>query len=130
MGSKNRIFLGIISSNISHFIRNTFSKKVYMTDSTVKKIENKHHPLENEFIYNHNFQEIIDNTIMICFDERKNIYNCLSKVNDKFLIYGIISKNKRSEISTLFYTKPNQIKKKFLDNKNLIVVKKEEFITN
>jgi hypothetical protein len=130
MGSKNRIFLGLISNEISHFIRNTFSKEVYVTDVTAKKIENKHSPLEKEFIHNHNFQIVIDNTIMIYFDEKELIYNCLSKVDDKLLIYGMVSKNKRTEITTLFNTKPSQIKKKFLENEKLIVLKKEEFTTN
>ncbi len=130
MGSKNRIFLGFISNEIRHYIRNTFHKDVYITDITAKKIENKHPPLDKEFIYNHNFQVVIDNTIMIYFDEKQSIYNCLSKVNDKLLIYGMVSKNSRTEITTLFNTKPNQVKKRFLENQNLIVIRKEEFTTN
>lgn len=45
MGSKNRIFLGFVSSHILHSIRNTFQKDVYITDVTAKKIERKHSPL-------------------------------------------------------------------------------------
>ena len=130
MGSKNRIFLGYITNNISHFIRNIFHKEVYITDITAEKINKKHYPLDREFIYNNNFQIIIDNTIMIYFDEKQSIYNCLSKVNDKLLIYGMVSKNSRTEITTLFNTKPNQVKKRFLENQNLIVIRKEEFTTN
>ena len=105
MGSKNRIYLGIISSEISHHIRNIFPKEVYITVMTVKKIKNKHTPLDKEFIHNHNFQIVIDNTIMIYFDKKKSIYNCLSKIDDKLLIYGMVSKNNRTEITTLFNTK-------------------------
>ena len=130
MGSKNRSYLGFISSHILHNIRNTFEKDVYMTDVTAKKIERKHSPLDKEFIYNNNFQIILDNTLMIYFDEKELIYNCLSKVNDRLLIYGMISKNNRTEVTTLFNTKPNQVKKKFFENKKLIVLKKEEFTTN
>ena len=130
MGTKNRIFLGFVSSHILHSIRNTFEKDVYMTDVTAKKIARKHSPLDKEFIYNNNFQIIIDNTLMIYFDEKELIYNCLSKVNDRLLIYGMISKNNRTEVTTLFNTKPNQVKKRFLENKKLIVLKKEEFTTN
>ena len=67
---------------------------------------------------------------MLYFDEKQSIYNCLSKVNDKLLIYGMVSKNSRTEITTLFNTKPNQVKKRFLENQNLIVIRKEEFTTN
>ena len=130
MGSKNRIFLGYITNSISHFIRNIFHKEVYITDITAEKINKKHYPLDREFIYNNNFQIIIDNTIMIYFDEKENIYNCLSKVDNRLFIYGMIAKNNRTEISTLFNTKPNQVKNKFLNKENLIVLKKEEFTTN
>lgn len=130
MGSKNRILLGLISNTISHNIRNIFSKEVYITISTAEKIEKKHPPLDKEFIHNHNFQIIIDNTIMIYFDEKDSIYNCLSKVDGDFLIYGLISKNKRTEVTTLFKTYPNQIKKRFVENKKMINLKKEEFIIN
>lgn len=67
---------------------------------------------------------------MICYDDENSIYNCLSKVDERFLVYGMISKNKKTEITTLFNTNPSQIKKKFLKNKNLIVIRKEEFTTN
>ena len=130
MGSKNRIYLGFISNHILHKVRNTFEKDVYMTDVTAKKIGKKHFPLDKEFIHNNNFQIILDNTLMIYFDERELIYNCLSKVDDKLLIYGIVSKNNRTEVTTLFSTNPSQIKKKFLSKEKLIVLKKEEFTTN
>jgi len=130
VGSKNRIFLGFISSSILHHIRNTFEKDVYITSLTAKKIGKKHSPLDKEFIYNNNFQVVINNTIMIYFDEKDMIYNCLSKVDDKLLLYGMVSKNKKTEITTLFNTNPSQIKKKFLNNKKLIVIRNEEFTTN
>ncbi|WP_323589208.1 hypothetical protein [Aliarcobacter butzleri] len=130
MGSNGKIYLGYITSSISHFIRNTFQKDVFITSLTAKKIKKKHPPLDKEFIYNHNFQIIIDNTIMIYFDEKDMAYNCLSKVDDNLLIYGIISKNNRTEVTTLFKTNPSQIKKKFLKNEKLMVLKKEEFTTN
>ena len=128
MGSKNRVYLGIVSSHILHKVRNVFSKKVYMTDATIKKVEEKHPPLDKEFLHNGNFQIIIDNTLMIYFDEKKNLYNCLSKVDNKFFVYGMISKNNRTEVSTLFKTNPSQIKKNFKLNENLIVIK-EDYIS-
>ena len=137
MGSKNRIFLGYIPSNIIHHIRNIFEKNVYMTIATAKKIEKKHSPLDKEFIYNHNFQIILDNTISIYsyHNNRGELnYNCLTKVDERFFIYGLISKGKgkgkRTEVSTLFIAKTSQIKNKFFKNENTIELKKEEFTTN
>jgi hypothetical protein len=125
MGSKNQKFLGIVSNNVLHNIRNVFEKEVYITDRTIKKIEKKHFPLDKEFIYNDNFQIILDNTLMICYDESKKIYNCLSKVNNRFFIYGMFPKNNRTEITTLFKTNPRQINKDFIENEKTIVLKKE-----
>lgn len=130
MGSKDKIFLGYIPDNITHIIRNIFQKEIYITIVTAQKIKKKHSPLDKKFIYNHNFQIVLNSTIMIYFDEEKNIYNCLSKIEEDFLIYGLVAKNNRTEITTLFNTNPSQIKKKFLNKEKLIVLKKEEFTTN
>ena len=130
MGSKNRILLGLISNSINHYFRNIFFKEVFMTVATAKKIEDKHPPLDKEFIHNHNFQIVIDNTIMISYDEERNIYDCLSKISENFFVYGLISKSNRTEVTTLFRTNPSQIKSKFIDKKNLVVIKKEVFILN
>lgn len=130
MGSKDKIFLGYITDNIRHIIRNIFQKEVYITIVTAQKINKKHSPLDKKFIYSHNFQIVLNNTIMIYFDEEKNIYNCLSKIEEDFFIYGLVAKNNRTEVTTLFNTNPSQIKKKFLNREKLIVLKKEEFTTN
>lgn len=123
MGSKNRKYLGIVSSIILHNIRNTFPKKIFITNKTIEKIQIKHSPLDKEYIHNDNFQTIIDNTIMIYYDQNKRTYNCLSKINTKFLIYGMVPKNNRTEISTLFYTYKRQLEKDFYENENAIEIK-------
>ena len=51
MGSKNRIFLAIISPLILHKLRNTFkSKELYVTKAKLNKIKIKHE-YESHFLY-------------------------------------------------------------------------------
>ena len=111
MGSKNRIFLGILSDVILHHLRNTSSKKeLYITKLKVKKITSKH-PEIVHFITQHNFQTIIDNTIAKCDYDQEGIYNLLAKVDEKYILYSISTNNYYLEGGTLFYTSKRQLKK-------------------
>jgi len=50
LGSKNRIFLAIISSLILHKLRNVFhSKELYITKAKLNKIKTKHN-YESHFL--------------------------------------------------------------------------------
>ncbi len=42
MGSKNRIFLGLVTALILHSIRNIYSKSIYMSKRVQSKIQIKH----------------------------------------------------------------------------------------
>ena len=111
MGSKNRIFLGILSNIILHHFRNTLLKKeLYITKLKVKKITNKH-PEIVHFITQHNFQIIIDNTIAKCEYNKEGIYNLLAKVDEKYILYSVSVNNFYLEGGTLFYTSKRQLKK-------------------
>lgn len=83
-----------------------------------------------DYLNKENFSILVDSVIFVSYDKEQNIYNCLTKVDEKFVIFGIVSKNLRNEITTLFYTNERQIKNKFLNKENLIELKKEEFTTN
>ena len=130
MGTKNRIFLGVLTYSILHKIRNKFiSKKIFINDKVFKKIKNKHFDVV-AYINEEKFLIVLENTICIYFDEDENIYNCLSKIEGKFIIYGIVPKNIRNDVTTLFYTNIKQIKKKFPNDENLRILKKEEYTIN
>jgi len=111
LGSKNRIFLGILSNAVLHHLRNTLNKKeLYITKLKVKKITNKH-PEISHFIMQHNFQVIIDNTIAKCDYDQEGIYNLLAKVDEKYILYSISTNSHYIEAGTLFYTSKRQLKK-------------------
>ena len=111
MGSKNRILLGILTDIIQHHFRNTLIKKeLYITKLKVKKIANKH-PEIVHFIMKHDFQTIIDNTIARCDYNKEGIYNLLSIVDGKYILYSVSINNFYLVGGTLFYTSKRQLKK-------------------
>ena len=111
MGSKNRILLGVLTDIILHHFRNTLLKKeLYITKLKVKKIANKH-PEIVSFITKHNFQIIINNTIARCEYNKDGIYNLLSFVDGRYILYSVSINNFYLEGGTLFYTSKRQLKK-------------------
>ena len=111
MGSKNRIFLGILTDIILHnFHSNQFKKELYITKLKIKKIASKH-PEIVHFIKEHNFQTIINNTIAKCDYDKEGVYNLLSCVDDRYILYSVSTNNFYLESGTLFYTSKRQLKK-------------------
>lgn len=131
MGTKNRIYLGKLSKYFLHKVRFFETSELYITDNKIKKIKSNNNRLNLiDYLNKEDFPSLIDNVIYVSYEKEENIYNCLTKIDEKFVIFGIVSKNVRNEITTLFYTNERQIKNKFLNKENLIVLKKEEFTTN
>jgi hypothetical protein len=112
MGSKNRIFLGFISSIILHFIRNKFhSKDLYITKTKYNKIKIDH-PKEHTNLNNIDFQKFIDGTIGYCmYQKYENIYNFVSIVNNEYYIYSISINNHYLEMGTFFRASSKRLKK-------------------
>lgn len=130
MGTKNRIHLGKLSKYFLHKVRFFETSELYITDNKIKKIKSNNNRLNLiDYLNKEDFSSLIDDVIYVSYEE-ENIYNCLTKIDEKFVIFGIVSKNLRNEITTLFYTNERQIKNKFLNKENLIVLKKEKFTTN
>lgn len=131
MGTKNRIHLGKLSKYFLHKVRFFETSELYITDNKIKKIKSNNNRLNLiDYLNKEDFSSLIDDVIYVSYEEEENIYNCLTKIDEKFVIFGIVSKNLRNEITTLFYTNERQIKNKFLNKENLIVLKKEKFTTN
>lgn len=131
MGTKNRIHLGKLSKYFLHKVRFFETSELYITDNKIKKIKSNNNRLNLiDYLNKEDFFSLIDDVIYVSYEEEENIYNCLTKIDEKFVIFGIVSKNLRNEITTLFYTNERQIKNKFLNKENLIVLNKEKFTTN
>ena len=126
MGSKNRIELGILSKLFFHNYRNSFNKKeIIINKNKLNKIVKKRVYLKKYF-NKKSFQEIVDNTVFVYYLEEDNIYNCLSFIENRYIIFGIVPRH-QNEITTLFYTNEKQISKKFRKDKNLKIFSKEVF---
>lgn len=111
MGTKNRILLGILNDLILHNFKNIITQKeLYITKFKVKKIQNKHPEIVN-YILDNDFQIVIDNTIASCHYNEEGIYNLLSYVEERYILYSISVNNFYIEGGTLFYTSKRQLKK-------------------
>ena len=112
MGSKNRIFIAMLSSLILHKLRNTFqSKELYITKAKLNKIKIKH-SRESHFLYHGNFQKIIDNTIGICkYQYDSQIINFVAIVEDEVFLYSIATTNFYVYLGTFFKSDKRKILK-------------------
>jgi len=112
VGSKNRIFIAMLSSLILHKLRNTFqSKELYITKAKLNKIKIKH-SRESHFLYHGNFQKIIDNTIGICkYQYDSQIINFVAIVEDEVFLYSIATTNFYVYLGTFFKSDKRKILK-------------------
>ena len=112
MGSKNKIYLGVISNIILHHIRNIFDlKDLYITKTKFNKIKIDH-PLEHANLNNIDFQKFIDGTVGYCmYQKYQNIYNFVSIVDENYYMYSISTNNHYLEVGTFFRASLKRLKK-------------------
>jgi len=112
LGSKNRIYLGIIIDLISHFIRNEFDKReLYVTKTKYNKIKIDHLE-EHKYLNKIYFQEIINNTVGYClYQKDENIYNFVTLYKSNYYIFSISTNNHYLELGTFFRASPKRLKK-------------------
>lgn len=127
MGNKNRIFLGILHNVILHNFRNIITEKeLYITKLKIKKIQNKH-PEIVHYILENKFQDIIDNTVGSCSYDEEGIYNLLSLIDGRYILFSISTNNFYLEGGTLFYTSKRQLKKCMSSVRFFSSAEKEKF---
>lgn len=112
MGSKNRILLAILTNLILHKLRNIFhSKELYITKAKFKKIDIKHIDV-SYYLYDNNFQIIINNTIGICsYKIETSMINFISMVDDNIFLYSISVNNFFIYLGTFFKSDKRKILK-------------------
>lgn len=133
MGSKNRIFLGIITSQILHHFRNVFNEnKLVVSKKKAQKVK-ENHPQQAQYIYEYKFQELLDMAIAKCIYKQDGITNFITYDGESYLIFGISVNNYHNELSTVFKPSIRQLIKckdsmKFFNEKYKIEF--EEYIKN
>ena len=110
MGSKNRIFLGILTALMLHNVRKTFQKKeLYITKRKAQKIA-QDHP-EVKVYLGSDFKVILESTVAECAYHEDGVLNFLSRVEGRYILYSISSNNFHTEISTMFYCNKRRLKR-------------------
>jgi len=111
LGSKNRIFLGIITPQILHHYRNIFNEnKLLVSKKKAEKIKQEHQ-LQAKYIYEHKFQKLLDCTISSCIYKENGITNFIANMDGIYLMYGISVNNYHNELSTVFKPSIRQLVK-------------------
>lgn len=116
MGSKNRIYLGILVSLILHHHRNSFNKKVYMTKRVEAKIRVKH---IDSFVYANKigFIQLQENTIAYLeYDGKTEIVNFIAYVKNSFILYGLKKEKHHTSCNTIFKLRASTLKKYYKNN--------------
>jgi len=112
LGTKNRVYIGIVTNLILHCIRNKFFRKeLYVTKTKYNKIKIDH-PDEHKHLNINDFQKFIDTTIGYClYQKHENIFNFVSLYNDNYYIYSISTNNHYLEMGTFFRASAKRLKK-------------------
>ncbi len=118
MGSKNRIYLGIIADIILHFHRNFFSnKKIYMSKRVHKKIKDKHKDIA-KFAQSKEFSILLSSIIAsVNYKKDESIINFISFVEseNKFILFALKREKHHTSCSTIFSLRPETLRKYYID---------------
>lgn len=102
MGSKNRIFLGLIVALILHYHRNMFEKTIYMSKRVQRKIKLKHPEV---FIYTDqiNFTILMESSVGY-YQYDKHTVNFIAhfEEDDKYILYSLKQEKHHTICNTIF----------------------------
>ena len=117
MGSKNRIYLGVVTAMILHHLRNKFPKPIYMSKRVQSKIKSKH---PDSFCYTDkpNFETLQENTIAyVPYSKNSDTYNFISYIpkSQIFVLYALKSEKHHTSCTTVFKLKESTLKKYYND---------------
>ncbi len=116
MGSKNRIYLGLITAYILHHIRNKYTKVIYMSKRVHSKIQVKH-PEMFIFTSRDGFSILLENTIAVVdYEGVAEANNFIASVNDMYILYSLKEEKHHTSCSTIFKLKPKTLKKYYKDD--------------
>ncbi len=91
-------------------MRNIFIKnELHITKNKYNKIIEKHPEIKD--ILNEDFQKIINNTFATCAYDKDGLYNFMSIIDSKYIIYSISTNNFYIEVATVFFGNKRILKK-------------------
>ena len=117
MGSKNRIYLGVVTAVKLHHLRNTFSKPIYMSKRVQTKIKSKH---PDSFCYTdrYSFLTLLDNTLAyLPYHKSSDTFNFIAYIPQSaiFVLYALKSEKHHTNCITIFKLRKSTLKKYYND---------------
>ena len=121
LGSKNRIYLGVLSSIILHHIRNKYAKHIFMSKRVQTKIKLKH-PDVVVYTQKDGFLLLLENTIAT-LPYKDSLYadNFIACVDEKYILYALKQEKHHTSCSTIFKLKPSALKRYYEDERFTIL---------
>jgi len=124
VGSKNRIYLGVVVAIILHLLRNTFHRHIYMSKRVESKIKSKH---PESFVYTKkaNFLQLLENTIAyLPYANSTDTYNFIAYMPDssEFILYALKSEKHHTNCITIFKLRKSTLKK-YCNDDNIVFVR-------
>jgi len=113
VGSKNRIYLGVVTAAILHHHRNSLHKPIYMSKRVEAKIKEKH---TDSSVYTSKltFSELLDNTIASSlYASGDGVINFIAHMesSNSFVLYSLKREKHHTSCSTIFKLRPSTLKK-------------------
>jgi len=135
LGSKNRIFLGMLTALILHHIRNKYAKEIFMSKRVYLKIKEKH-PDMLPYTSKEGFSLLLTHTIAtVAYHKKASADNFIARVDEAYILYALKQEKHHTSCSTIFKLKPATLKKYYKDKTFKILQKCYEedikrYITN
>ena len=126
MGSKNRVYLGVVIAMILHHLRNTFQKPIYMSKRVQSKIKNKH---PDSFYYTNRvtFTQLQESTIAyLPYLKSVDTFNFIAYMPESaiFVLYALKSGKHHTNCITIFKLRESTLKK-YYSNVNFVLMRNE-----
>jgi hypothetical protein len=126
VGSKNRIYLGMLTALILHHIRNKYAKEIFMSKRVHEKIKAKH-PDMLCFTSKDGFSLLLTNTIAtVAYKKMVMADNFIACVDDNYILYALKQEKHHTSCSTIFKLKPSTLRKYYNDDTFKILQKSYE----
>ena len=126
MGSKNRIYLGVVIAMILHHLRNTFSKPIYMSKRIQTKIQAKH-PDSFCFTDKVTFTHLQESTIAyLPYPKNSDTFNFIAYMPQSavFVLYALKTEKRHTSCITIFKLRKSTLKK-YYNDVNFVLMRNE-----
>ena len=126
MGSKNRIYLGVVTAMILHHLRNTFQRPIYMSKRIQTKIQSKH---PDSFCYTDRvtFTQLQKYTIAyLPYPKSSDTFNFIAYIPESavFVLYALKSDKHHTTCITIFKLRQSTLKR-YYDDVNFVLMRNE-----